>query len=351
MLSSSPPRSAARSSFAFTSSPAREEAGLLSSVASSPPPATPHDSPRHLNPFKKALAISARSSVLPSAISSIEYVNLEASNETITITIGETVHIGRKLKKLEQKLRDDDAYSQGAVKLVTIPKAAKHASRHHCSLTLSRSNDGDLSLDIEVLGQNGMQLQGVKIPTGNKTLRVGEGETVLLGFYTDFSIKAVCKAKVDAGRHVIPQTTAHPKHQQADEQLPPVPTSEATLGLDLEMDLEDEDDEEAEAEGVVDAVKPSFITSANTSASRRSSISMSSSVPSSPVSVTAYNKRRRASRESSHQPAVKRARFSSEVRSSPAPSPYAHQDDDGYPPEDSSESEDEEALERRKEGE
>jgi len=256
------------------------------------------------------------------------------------------------LKKLEQQIRNDlESHRENeddVVKLVTIPKAAKHASRHHCSLNLHKSSNGQLQLDIEVLGQNGMQLEGSKIPTGMKSIQVTEGETILLGFYTDFEVKVICKNR--AKKHVILNNASITRLQQeAEEQsLPPVPTSEATLGLDLEMDLEEDEDEEyAKAES-----KEVSVPTVN-EVYRRASISLPSSVASSPVSV-AY-KKRQASRESSHQPvAIKRARLSSEVisrSSSPAPSPYAHQDDDGYPPEDSSESEDEEAVERRKEGE
>lgn len=368
MLSSSPPprSSSRRSSFAFTSSPG----GALSSIASSPPPSTPLDSPhRHLGLAfnnKDLLSVSA------AAIPHIEHVNLEASSQSTTITIGQVVHIGRKLKKLEQQIRsndnfdDDDDNDEECFKLVTIPKAAKHASRHHCSLKLHESSDADgiMKLDIQVLGQNGMQLEGVKIATGSKSITVSEGETVLLGFYTDFDVKVICKRFKDSrrARHVIADTSASTKRreqeqqqqQAVEEQLPAVPTSEATLGLDLEMDLEEDDDEEDYVADEDKAVP--VIPSVYKRASSSIPLSSSSSVASSPASLS--HKKRQTSRESSHQPAaVKRARLNSEIRSSPssssspAPSPYAHQDDDGYPPEDSSESEDEEAMERRKEGE
>lgn len=359
-LASSPPRSSSRrSSFAFTSSPGGP--GALSSIASSPPPSTPLDSPHHprhplgLSFFNKdVLSVSA------AAIPRIEHVNLEASSQSITITIGQVVHIGRKLKKLEQKIRsndnfDDNDNDEECFKLVTIPKAAKHASRHHCSLKLHTTDADEMKLDIQVFGQNGMQLEGVKIPTGSKSITVTEGEAVLLGFYTDFDVKVICKRFKDSrqARHVTADTASmrQEAQQAVEEHLPAVPTSEATLGLDLEMDLEEDDGEEdlGDEDKAVPVI-PSVCKRAS------SFIPLSSSVASSPASIS--HKKRQTSRESSHQPAaVKRARLSSEIRSSspssspPAPSPYAHQDDDGYPPEDSSESEDEEAIERRKEGE
>lgn len=252
--------------------------------------------------------------------------------------IGQAVHIGRKLKKLEESIRNSLEQREGIVRLVTIPKAAKHASRHHCSLTLHKEEDGRLRLDIDVLGQNGMQLEGVKIPHGDKQVVVNDGETVLLGFYTDFNVKVVCEDAPQA-KHVI-------SHQarETTEQLPPVPTSEATLGLDLEMDLDDED-EDAEVEEDADQEQEKLAMFAEV-AEQRLPIKLESAA-SSPMTASSASKKRQGSRESSYQP-VKRARLTSEIRSSPAPSPYAHQDDDGYPPEDSSESEDEDRVERRK---
>lgn len=254
--------------------------------------------------------------------------------------IGECVHIGRKLKKVEETIRNAPRHQDLHFKLVTIPKAAKHASRHHCSLVLRPNEDDNirLTLDIQVLGQNGMQLEGVKTPNGEKQVQVQEGDTVTLGFYTDFDVKVVCQSRV--AKHVTKQeaTTDRIEH------FPTVPTSEATLGLDLEMDLEDAVEVEAEEEeqkpvAIAKEVKPKPVMKMI-------------SAPSSPAPVAfmqSASKKRQGSRESSIQPA-KRAQLSSEARSSPAPSPYAHQDDDGYPPEDSSESEDEERIERRKNG-
>lgn len=254
--------------------------------------------------------------------------------------IGQTVHIGRKLKKLEESIRSSSEQQDGTVRLVTIPKAAKHASRHHCSLTLHKEEDGRLRLDIDVLGQNGMQLEGVKIPHGEKQVVVINGETVLLGFYTDFNVKVICEDAPQA-KHVISHRV-----RETTEQLPPVPTSEATLGLDLEMDLDDEDeDAEVEVEEDADQEQEKLAMFAEV-AEQRLPIKLESAA-SSPMTASSASKKRQGSRESSYQP-VKRARLTSEIRSSPAPSPYAHQDDDGYPPEDSSESEDEDRVERRK---
>lgn len=260
--------------------------------------------------------------------------------------IGEKVHIGRKLRKLEESIRKSIDCEEDSIKLVTIPKAAKHASRHHCSLKLHESNElGKYKLDLQVFGQNGMQLQGVKIPQGQKELQVTNGDIISLGFFTEFEVKVVCQAHV----------TASAREEQEESTLPLVPTSEATLGLDLDLDSEHEDGEKKiepeQAEENVDEEEEGEEEEEEQqvdikSMSRKSS-SSHASIASSPASVSA--KRRQDSRESSHQP-VKRLRLSSEVRSSPAPSPYAHQDDDGYPPEDSSESEDEAEIERRKEG-
>jgi len=287
---------------------------------------------------------SGQPTYLPeSQVCDIEHVNLEVSSQTITVLIGQTIHIGRKLKKLEENIRSSTVHQSGQAKLVTIPKAAKHASRHHCSLTLHKEEDG-LRLDIEVLGQNGMQLEGRKIPSGQKQVAVKDGEVITLGFYTDFDVKVVCDNT--QAKHV----TIREATREATEQLPPVPTSEATLGLDLEMDLDDED-AEADEEEDAQEVNMSLIADA---AQQRLPVKLESaaSSPMAPMSASQIAmKRRQGSRESSYQP-VKRARLSSELRSSsPAPSPYAHQDDDGYPPEDSSESEDEDRVERRKNGE
>lgn len=275
MLSSSPPGSAR--SFAFTSSPARD----TSSIASSPPPATPKDSPRQNHLYENALCLEA-----PSEECDIEHVNLEASSQTINIVIGQTVHIGRKLKKLEERIRSESSNWNTPTTLVTIPKAAKHASRHHCTLTLSKAENG-LRLVIAVLGQNGMQLEGVKIPCGEKQVEVPDRGIVTLGFYTDFEVNVMCEAIQT--QHVTKQVV-----REATEQLPIIPTSEATLGLDLEMDLEDEEDAGAEEDQ-----QQSHVLAEEVKPVRRSQPVKLESAPSSPMApLTASqssSKRRQAS--------------------------------------------------------
>lgn len=140
------------------------------------------------------------------------------------------------------------------------------------------------------MGQNGMLVQGTKREKGNIDVSVNEEEEIVLGFYSGYEVTVVCSAEADRHRDYKQDTLAILAH----------PTSEATIPLSsdlvtMEDLLSDEGEEEEEEELVKPPAKRLRITESISSARSRSS--------------------------------------------SAAPSPYAHQEDDGYPPSDSSDNE------------
>jgi len=172
-----------------------------------------------------------------------------------------------------------------------LPKAAKHASRIHCCAQLSRDGeDSDkLVLKVEIIGQNGMLVQGAKKEKGEAYITVGEGEHVVLGFYSGYELTIVCSAEAQEPKNNRRECQAISAH----------PTSEATMPLSSDFtpmeDLlsdEGEEEEEEEEELVRPPTKRLRVTDSLSSVRSRSS--------------------------------------------SAAPSPYSHQEDDGYPPSDSS---------------
>lgn len=183
-------------------------------------------------------------------------------------------------------------------RLLRLPKAAKHASRIHCCLQLAANEEDhdSLAMKVEIIGQNGMLVQGAKREKGHVQISVKEGEEVVLGFYSGYEVTFTCLAdEVDDNqprnnKRNILAVSAHP-------------TSEATMPLSsdstpMEDMLSDEGEEQEEEEE--ELVKP----------------------PKKRLRVTE---------------SVSSARSRS---SSAAPSPYAHQEDDGYPPSDTSSDED-----------
>jgi predicted component of type VI protein secretion system len=170
---------------------------------------------------------------------------------------------------------------------VVLPKAAKHASRRHCTIAFHGE-----SFSIIAFGQNGVLLDGQTLSNGEaKTLSLAScAGSFLLGFYSEIEVTIREAADTSAGDR---DQAISARGDLVD------PTSEATQMLDL---------------------------------------------PSSPLSEAEPS--RRTSPEPRPVKRVKRdsgfgrlSRASSEV-ALPSSDPYAHQEDNGYPPESEDESED-----------
>ena len=219
-------------------------------------------------------------------------IDVTSSSERVNIVIGETLHIGRKAEAMPIS-----SSSQAPCRVIRLPKAAKHASRHHCSVTLTESADEKgtigLHLTLTVLGQNGMQLDQNKVSQGLHTVKILQDKEISLGFFSGFVV-------VVKTRSVLEQA------KQA-EQTANAPVFHASTVAPIE--------------------ETTSILSYETASSSVSSSPLSSA----PSSSVADNE--------SPRPSKKRRRHSIAFMTSesPAPSPYAHQEDDGYPPESSDE--------------
>lgn len=179
------------------------------------------------------------------------------------------------------------------MKKVILPKAAKHASRRHCRVWLETLEGGETQLVVDVMGQNGMLLDGEKVAQGENRIVIAPARNCIsLGFYSGVEVSLNILNATAKSRTVPPQ-------EYEESTL----TSEATLLLDL----------------------------ASSPASHRL---RSSSLPAEEQS------QEEAPRPAKRQKQDRMARSSSVA----APSPFAHQDDDGFPPESSSEEEEEEEM-------
>lgn len=261
----------------YTSSP------LCSPLPSSSSPSScSSSSPVKTNTL--SLPSSRCSSPIPYASSTLSIQDITSpTGERISIGIGEKVYIGRKLEKLANT-------AERSTRLLRLPKAAKHASRIHCFISLSRDaeDNGRLAMRVEILGQNGMLVQGRKKEKGDVCISVKEEEEVVLGFYSGYEVTMICS----------PAEAQEPRIKKREIQaISAHPTSEATMPLSsdftpMEEDLLSDEGEDEEEELVRPPTKRLRVTESLSSARSRSS--------------------------------------------SAAPSPYSHQEDDGYPPSDSS---------------
>ncbi|CAD6573199.1 MAG: hypothetical protein CYPHOPRED_005090 [Cyphobasidiales sp. Tagirdzhanova-0007] len=293
------------SSSAASSSPIRAGCRENSLVfqSSSPAclrPSSPPASPASHIKTSSNIAIAADGQKTNLQASVLDIVSL---CDRVDIVTGETLHIGRKTEAMPFASARDQH-----IKRVQLPKAAKHASRHHCSVkTLISPENSRLEMHLDVLGQNGMQWEGIKIAKGLVIVEVKPDQEARLGFFSGFEIIL----KIHSASTTPVGKTAHNS-----------------------FDLESES-------SCQDGAAPSSDMIQNTASSVTSLPSVTSSPLSSVVSSPAGdcdgarpNKRRRLfSLPKSH------------VESSgQSPSPYAHQDDDGYPPESSDEEDGTDAM-------
>ena len=244
------------------------------------------------------------------------------------------MHIGRKLTSRSRL----SPLSRGL--RLRLPKAAKHASRHHCTVRCEQSKTStDRVLHIEVFGQNGMLCQGETIACGEHHIPVKALDTVFLGFYSDYEIV------VTLGDQSCPPSTARLEHiQQAAFSDVDNLTSD-TAPLESEMQSEIGNSDALDLLHLFSSPAKSEVSLLSAHSSPLSIVSANNS-PQKSLSPVVADRRQR---DLSDHHTDKRQRTLLHRSSSAAPSPYAHQEDDGFPPESSDEEEqfDEAETERK----
>lgn len=211
--------------------------------------------------------------------------------ESLAFRRGQIVHFGRKLKTMQKTLSPENQ-AKNAV-FVVLPKSAKHASRTHCTVSV-----GQESVVIHALGQNGVLIDDETLSEGDeRNIPISELEKqgFLLGFYSEVEVRL----------HLGCATSPQHLVDESSSLLEADPTSEATQLLDLPS-------------------SPVWSRTASSPGVKRTAKRLKLDSDTSSV----VGKQFRA------------ASSDAEAALVPSSDPYAHQEDNGYPPESSDESED-----------
>lgn len=265
----------------------------------------------------------------------LERMDMKGVSHDIRIRKGDIYHIGRKLTSSSLK----SPLSEGT--LLRLPKAAKHASRLHCTIAwqADTSSVDIANLHIDVLGSNGMVVNGRNKKQGSHFEKLpADGRALILGFHSGVEINLY-----RASDEHPPTPSAEDTSLSARESETSHPTSEATEQYpDLDSLFSDgigDDDPQLDGAPEADVVQTKRVRRAASIAMSLDSSPLSVASrcePGSPASPTNSAMHRKRSASPPYEAfSIKRQK----ARSSSPISAYAHQEDDGYPPESSEDEE------------